>query len=222
MSYEINIDRKVIKFLNNFKEASQKDFLTIDIFISKFLKNAKNPTTLPNAEKLIGFNDNQWCWWLGDYRIIGTVINEQVCIIKIFKIARAQAVEIKPETAKQDTQTQIEAIKEEVIDAEVEKECLKDEIAEKQSAQTQIKYLFPIINTTQTKQNKADYAYIERLKSKSLNQLFRQGNTTSAAILKIQREIKTLNKKLEKNIQKENCINYVYFKKLKTMLDAKE
>ena len=75
-------DLKNLKSVNNIS-------LRISAFIEE-LKITENPTALPNAKKLKGYDDNRYRWRIGDYRVIGIVENGEVKIIEILKIAHRQ------------------------------------------------------------------------------------------------------------------------------------
>ncbi|MCD8204442.1 MAG: hypothetical protein LUC16_01250 [Coprobacillus sp.] len=88
MSYEIIIDKKAEKYLNNLTKGQPKEHFRLDTFIYETLAKAENPCMLPNAKHLQGFRDNRYRWRLGDYRIIGIVKNGEFKIIKIIKISK--------------------------------------------------------------------------------------------------------------------------------------
>lgn len=81
--------KQVEKDLNNLRKSHRELTLKIDIFLDK-LKNTENPSILPNAKKLKGYDDNRYRWRIGDYRIIGIIENGEVKIIEIIKIAHRQ------------------------------------------------------------------------------------------------------------------------------------
>ena len=82
----ILLKKQVIKNLQNIKKSKfdKETILKINAFK---LKNTGNPTTLPNAKKLKGYEDKRYRWRIGDYRIIGIVENGEIKLIKIIKIA---------------------------------------------------------------------------------------------------------------------------------------
>jgi mRNA interferase RelE/StbE len=86
MSFKVHIDEKVFKFLQKFAKTNRKMYGRIDTFLNETLPNAESPCTLPNAKKLVGFDDNRYRWRLGDYRVIGIVIKQEFHIIQVIKI----------------------------------------------------------------------------------------------------------------------------------------
>lgn len=87
MSFEIRLTHKAIKCLERL-ENNKTLHTKIMRFLEQKLANADNPTTLPNARKLIGFDDNRYRWRLGDYRIIGIIQNSELKIIEIIEISK--------------------------------------------------------------------------------------------------------------------------------------
>lgn len=88
MSFKIEYERKVVKFLEKLAKSSPREFLKIDTFLNESLANCENPCTLPNARRLQGFNDSRYRWRLGDYRIIGIVTNHGFQLIQVIKISK--------------------------------------------------------------------------------------------------------------------------------------
>lgn len=88
MSYKIEYEKKVVKFLKKLAKSTPKDFFKIDTFLNEILTNCENPCTLPNAKHLQGFNDNRYRWRLGDYRIIGIIKNDTFQLIQVIKISK--------------------------------------------------------------------------------------------------------------------------------------
>lgn len=85
MSSKVVIDKNPAKFLCKLAKSAPQAFIKIDDFLSKDLPNAKNPCTLPNAKRLVGFSDSRYRWRLGEYRIIGIVENGEFYIISNHK-----------------------------------------------------------------------------------------------------------------------------------------
>lgn len=88
MSYKIEIEREVDKFMTKLAKGQPKIHAKIDIFINEILANEESPCDLPNAKHLQDFKDNRWRWRLGNYRIIAKVINGELKIIKIIRVAK--------------------------------------------------------------------------------------------------------------------------------------
>lgn len=87
MSCKVLIDEKVFKFLDKFSKTNRKMYGRIDTFLNETLPNAENPCTLPNAKKLVGFDDNRYRWRLGDYRVIGIVKKQEFHIVQVIKVS---------------------------------------------------------------------------------------------------------------------------------------
>lgn len=68
MSYKVEYESNVVKFLKKLAKSAPKEFLKIDSFLNEILPSCDNPCTLPNAKYLKGFDDNYYRWRLGDYR----------------------------------------------------------------------------------------------------------------------------------------------------------
>lgn len=88
MSYKVEYEKRVVKFLKKLAKSAPRDFFKIDTFINENLITCENPCTLSNARYLQGFNDNRYRWRLGDYRIIGIIKNDAFQVIQIIKIAK--------------------------------------------------------------------------------------------------------------------------------------
>lgn len=87
MSFEIRLTNKATKCLEQLKR-NKIIHTKILRFLDQKLATTDNPTTLPNARKLVGFDDNRYRWRLGDYRIIGTIQNGKLKIIEILEITK--------------------------------------------------------------------------------------------------------------------------------------
>lgn len=87
----ILLKKQVTKDLQNVKKSKfgKETILKINAFLER-LKNSENPTLLPNAKKLKGYDDNHYRWRIGDYRIIGIVENGEIKLIEIIKIVHRQ------------------------------------------------------------------------------------------------------------------------------------
>lgn len=88
MSYEIQYEDKVSKYLKKLSKTMPKIYAKISIFLDEELPNCENPCALQSAKRLKNFKDNRWRWRLGDWRIIGIVENGELKILKIIQIAR--------------------------------------------------------------------------------------------------------------------------------------
>ncbi len=88
MHYEIQLTKQVLKFLNKLEKSTPSEHSKIVIFLNEKLSTSDNPCKLPNAKRLTGFADNRWRWRLGDYRIIAKVINDEIKVIKIIRVAK--------------------------------------------------------------------------------------------------------------------------------------
>lgn len=88
MNYEIQLTKQVLKFLNKLEKSTPREHAQIVIFLNEKLSTSENPCKLPNAKHLTGFVDNRYRWRLGDYRIIAKVINDEIKVIKIIRVAK--------------------------------------------------------------------------------------------------------------------------------------
>ena len=84
---KVFVEERVEKALANIYKSNKKAAKKITLFINERLPNAENPYTLPNCKKMKNY-ENYYRWRLGDYRIIGIVIDGKPCIIQIIKIAK--------------------------------------------------------------------------------------------------------------------------------------
>lgn len=85
---QIIINKSVDKELNKISKGNKNLALKIKIFLYEVLTTTKNPTSLPNAKKLQGY-ENYYRWRIGDYRIIG-ILEREILTIEIIKIANRQ------------------------------------------------------------------------------------------------------------------------------------
>lgn len=88
MSYKVEYSKDVVKSLNKLARSTPKDFVKIDIFISKHLTTCEDPCKLENATRLQGYKDKRYRWRLGNYRIIGIIKNNIFQVIQIIKISK--------------------------------------------------------------------------------------------------------------------------------------
>ena len=84
---EIFIEKKAEKTLEEIYKSNKKVAKKIQLFIDERLPKAENPCLLPNAKKMQNY-ENCYRWRLGDYRLIGIVIDGKPRIIQIIKIAK--------------------------------------------------------------------------------------------------------------------------------------
>ncbi|KGI56956.1 type II toxin-antitoxin system RelE family toxin [Campylobacter sp. MIT 97-5078] len=82
---EIQIERKVNKYLEKQVKGDKLGVLRIKDYIENFLITAKDPTQLPQCKKLQGY-ENLYRWRVGNYRIKGE-IREKELIILIIEIS---------------------------------------------------------------------------------------------------------------------------------------
>ncbi len=86
-NFQININKKAMKFMKDIATSSPKDHLRIYNFLNSVLPACENPCTLPNAKRLQGFK-NHYRWRVGDFRIVGIVENGEFKIVQIVKISK--------------------------------------------------------------------------------------------------------------------------------------
>lgn len=74
------------KYLLKQKKGDLRGVVKIEIFINEYLKPSQNPLNLRNCKKIANATDNRWRWSVGDYRIIGVIVNNEVQILQIIEI----------------------------------------------------------------------------------------------------------------------------------------
>ncbi len=81
---QVVLTNSAIKELEKIAKANAKFALMIRRFLGE-LANVKQPKSLPNGEKMKGYDD-RYRWRVGNYRVIG-LIKDKELIIEIIKIS---------------------------------------------------------------------------------------------------------------------------------------
>ncbi|PAF47028.1 hypothetical protein BKH43_08280 [Helicobacter sp. 13S00401-1] len=87
---QVILTKKADKEFTKILRSDKRNGLRIQNFMDEVLKTSDNPTLLINCKKLQNAV-NTWRWRVGEYRIVGIVLNE-ILTIEIIKISTRQDV----------------------------------------------------------------------------------------------------------------------------------
>ena len=82
---KVIVKYSVEKQLAKINKADYKSAQKIKIFL-RALAQTKQPKSLPNGEKMKGYDDDRYRWRVGNYRVIG-IVKDKELIIEIIKIS---------------------------------------------------------------------------------------------------------------------------------------
>ena len=82
---QVVLTNSAVKELEKIAKANAKFASAIRRFLVE-LAQTKQPKSLPNGEKMKGYDDDRYRWRVGNYRVIGLVKDKEL-IIEIIKIS---------------------------------------------------------------------------------------------------------------------------------------